>query len=156
MEGLRHDLNPKRGLPAGAKGRVAGYIYVIRASEAVEELFKIGRAADLKKRLFSYQTGKAHEVVLLYVYAVHDMRSAERCVKTALQEFQYRARREVYQVPLDLVKQIVVQCDAIDGVKMEYVRRSALPPLPKVGGGPADGAGGGWYAVFDKTLVLPR
>jgi phage anti-repressor protein len=143
LEGMRHDLNPKRGtLPHGNTG---GYIYVIRASEAVSTMFKVGRAAALKARLFSYQTGKAHEVDLLYVYAVHNMRSAERCVKAALEEFQYRKRREVYQVPLDLIKEVVVKCDAIDGAKKEYVRRKAL----------SGGGGSVFFAVFNKALVLP-
>lgn len=107
MEGLRrdvqrleHDIKPMRLPPA----TTTGYIYVIRASEEVDDLFKAGRAGDLEKRLFSYQTGRAHEVEPVFIYAVHDMRSAERCIKAHLQEFQYRKRREVYQVPIDLLK----------------------------------------------------
>jgi len=146
MEGLKRDvqrlernMKPKHMPPVSANG----YIYVIRASDEVDDMFKTGRAGDLKKRLFSYQTGRANEVEPVYIYAVHDMRSAERCVKAHLQEFQYRKRREVYQVPLGLLKNIIVKCDAIDGAKREYVRRSAITQT------------GGYYTAFRKDLVLP-
>lgn len=140
VQRLERDLKPKRLPPASTRG----YIYVIRASEEVDDLFKTGRAGDLKQRLFSYQTGRAHEVEPVYIYAVYDMRSAERCVKAHLQEFQYRKRREVYRVPLDLLKDIIIKCDAIDGAKREYVRRRATTQS------------GGYYAVFHKDLVLPN
>jgi len=139
VQRLERDMKPKALPPASARG----YIYVIRASEEVDDLFKAGRAGDLKKRLFSYQTGRAHEVEPVYIYAVHDMRTAERCIKLHLQEFQYRKRREVYQVPLDLLKDVIVKCDAIDGAKREYARRRATTQT------------GGYYAAFRKDLVLP-
>ena len=69
----------------------------------VNELFKVGRAKDIKARLQSYQTGHAHAhahaVDLLYVLSVHNMKNAEKCIKAQLKEFQYRQMREVYQVP---------------------------------------------------------
>lgn len=139
---LQNDMNPKRRqIPPSENG----YIYVISASKEVEDLFKVGRAADLKKRLFSYQTGNAHTVELIYVIAVHDMKSAERCVKSHLLEFQYRQRREVYQVPKDMLKTIIGKCNEIDGIKKEYIRRKGL-------------SGGGnnlIYAVFNKEKILP-
>ena len=84
------------------------------------------------------------------VLAVHDMKSAERCVKTSLAEFQYRSRREVYQLPIDMLKDIINKCNAIDGVKREYVRRRGLPV--STGGGNTMS----FYAVFNNTLLLPH
>jgi phage anti-repressor protein len=139
VQRLERDMKPKRLPPPSA----AGYMYVLRASEQVDDLFKTGRAGDLKRRLFTYQTGRAHDVEPVYIYAVHDMRSAERCVKAHLQEFQYRKRREVYQVPLDLIKDLIIKCDAIDGAKKEFSLRRATTHS------------GGFYAAFHKDLLLP-
>ena len=111
-------------------------------------MFKVGRTCDVKARLFSYQTGKAHEVDLLYVLKVSDMKSAEKCVRDHVREFQFRTRREVYQVPIDLLKDIMVKCNAIDGVKKEYVRRRQVTR----GGGSAPPQ---FYAAFSRNLVLP-
>lgn len=36
-----------------------GYVYVIRASEAMDGIYKIGRSRDLNKRLAQYQTGRS-------------------------------------------------------------------------------------------------
>jgi len=160
IDGLRNDMNPRRmKLPPKASG---GYLYIIRAAEDTDLLFKIGRASDLKARLFSYQTGRAHEVVLLYVLKVNDMKSAERCVKEHVQAFQYRTRREVYQVPLKMLRDVMGKCNAIDGVTQKYVRRQALQlraPAPSsasknVKGGAAADSAAGFYAVFSRDLVL--
>lgn len=139
---LQNDMNPKRREVPHSEN---GYIYVISASKDVNELFKVGRAADLKKRLFSYQTGNAHTVDLVYVLAVHDMKSAEKCIKSHLLEFQYRRRREVYQVPKDMLKTIINKCNEIDGIKKEYVRRKRL----------SGGADDSFYAVFNRSKILP-
>jgi hypothetical protein len=129
---------------------LGGYLYIIRASESIEQLFKVGRALNLKSRMFSYQTGRAHEVDLLYVLSVYDMKSAERCVKEHLKEFQYRTRREVYQLPIDMLKDIMTKCNAVDGAKKEYVRRHALSPQKSSGGAPMK-----FYVAFNRNLVLP-
>ena len=151
LEGLRRDLNPQRAAlpPSACKSSGAGYLYIIRATDdGVERMFKVGRTCDVKARLFSYQTGKAHEVDLLYVLKVSDMKSAEKCVRDHVREFQFRTRREVYQVPIDLLKDIMVKCNAIDGVKKEYVRRRQVTR----GGGSAPPQ---FYAAFSRNLVLP-
>ena len=149
MEGLKtditrleNDLNPKRNLDI--KINVGGYMYIVNASDEVDEMFKLGRASNLKTRLFSYQTGKAHSVKLLYVLAVHDMKSAEKCVKDHLQEYQYRVRREVYQLPIELLKSIMNKCNEIDGAKKEYINRKKL-----------SGGHSSHFVMFNKELVLP-
>jgi phage anti-repressor protein len=152
MEGLKidinrleKDLNPNRpDIPA--LNTANGYIYVIKASDEVNDLFKIGRASNLKKRLFSYQTGKAHSVDLLYTLSVHDMKKAEKCMKALLEEYQYRTRREIYQVPIDMIKFIMNKCDEVDGAKKQYIRRKKL----------STGGSENYYIAFNKELILPE
>ena len=149
LEGLRRDLNPQRAAlpPSSCKSSGAGYLYIIRATDdGIVRLFKVGRTCDVKARLFSYQTGTAHEVELLYVLKVSDMKSAEKCVRDHVREFQFRTRREVYQVPIDMLKDIMGKCNAIDGVKKEYARRQATR-----GGSAAPQI----YAAFSRDLVQP-
>ena len=152
MEGLKtdinrleKDLNPNRpDIPA--LNTANGYIYVIKASDEINDLFKIGRACNLKKRLFSYQTGKAHSVDLLYTLSVHDMKKAEKCMKALLEEYQYRTRREIYQVPIDMIKLIMNKCDEVDGAKKQYIRRKKL----------STGGSENYYIAFNKELILPE
>jgi hypothetical protein len=80
-------------------------------SDEIDNLFKVGRAKNIKTRLFSYQTGKAHNVELLYLLSVHHMKDAEKCIKSQLKEFQYRTRREIYQVPLNMLKKFRIIYD---------------------------------------------
>ena len=143
---LKDDLNPRRKLPkSNSSNKSKGYVYIICASSDVDDLFKIGRAGNLKQRLFSYQTGKAHNVKLLYVLEVEDMKSVEKCIKQQLQEYQYRVRREVYQLPLDMIKQIMKKCNEIDKVKKEYTNRKTL-----------SGGSLNHFVVFSKDLILPN
>lgn len=140
---LQTDLNPKKEIPK--LNNADGYIYVIKASEEIDNLFKVGRASDLKKRLFSYQTGTAHNVDLLYTISVHDMKSAEKCIKMHLQEYQYRTRREIYQVPIDMLKIIINKCNEVDGAKKQYIRRKKL----------SEGGDDSYYLAFNNNLILP-
>lgn len=140
---LKHDLNPKK-TEFLEENDTDGYIYILRASNEVADLFKIGRSKDIKNRLQSYQTGHAHNVNLLYVLSVHNMKNAEKCIKSQLKEFQYRQRREIYQVPINMLKEIIKKCNEFDGMKKEYIRRKKIT----VGGE-------NYFALFKKDLILP-
>ena len=161
MEGMKHDLNPKRRKDEFVEN-IGGYLYIIRASDDTDDLFKAGRSQTLKLRMFSYQTGRAHEVDLLYVLKVHDMKSAERCVKEHLKEFQYRSRREVYQLPIDLIKVIMSKCNAIDGAKKLFLSRQTpkTPKTQQTQQTQQKSSGGGdsrkFFVAFNRELILPR
>jgi phage anti-repressor protein len=143
IERLQTDLNPNKNNNNLENSN--GYIYVIKASDEIDNLFKVGRAKNIKTRLFSYQTGKAHNVELLYLLSVHNMKDAEKCIKSQLKEFQYRTRREIYQVPLNMLKKFIDKCNEFDGLKKEYKKKQNL----------SGGNNNNYYAVFNKQLILP-
>ena len=97
-----------------------GYIYIIRASTEHSNLYKLGHTEDLSKRLASYNTGRAKDVELLYAYRVEQRKEVESCVKVLMKDKQYKKRREIYHVDLDIVKKIIDGCSAMSSLKLHH------------------------------------
>jgi predicted GIY-YIG superfamily endonuclease len=114
-----------------------GYIYIIKASDKNDSVYKIGRSKDLKSRLVTYQTGKTEDIKVMYVYRTDDLKEVEGCVKAWVKRFQYRKFKEVYQVDLNILKDVITKCANV-GTKLEYKHptRSAISMK------------GGYYAVL--------
>lgn len=89
-----------------------GFIYVFNVSNnKEEELYKIGRTNNLHKRMNTYNSGVADNIELLFVYEVEDITSIENCIKIFLKKYKYRSSKEVYQINLGLIKNIILQCN---------------------------------------------
>jgi len=95
------------------KHDVGGVIYIIEALNVSkgEKLFKLGKTGDLEKRIKTYNTGNANNIKILFKIYVKDMDSVETCVKKALQKYQYRQNKEVYEIDINMIKSIVKKCD---------------------------------------------
>jgi len=94
-------INPQKGI-----------IYVFRTPDTPENnLYKIGRTIDLKKRLQSHSSGLSEDIDVLFIQEVNDVNKIEKCAKEAMKKFQYRKYKEVYQVNIDVIKFIIKNCD---------------------------------------------
>jgi predicted GIY-YIG superfamily endonuclease len=88
-----------------------GVIYVIKASETMDSVYKIGRSDDFKKRLQSHNSILADSAEIIYVYKTNCVKKVESCMKAMLKEKQYRKYKEVYQVDLASLKTLIKSCD---------------------------------------------
>ena len=89
-----------------------GVIYVFKTPDTPENnLYKIGRTIDLKKRLQSHSSGLSEDIDVLFIQEVNDVNKIEKCAKEAMKKFQYRKYKEVYQVNIDVIKFIIKNCD---------------------------------------------
>ncbi len=111
------DLNKKIGiLENNQKPKVnpkKGVIYVVRTSKTVDDIFKIGRSKKFLSRLMSHNSVEADDIEILVLYETNDITQVENCVKNALKSKQYRKRKEIYQVDIDTIKQVISNCDDI-------------------------------------------
>lgn len=112
-----------------------GYIYIIRASDKSDNLYKIGRSKDLTQRLRNYQTGKADDVELLYMYKTEDIIGAESCVKGFLKT-KYSKYNEVYKADLEIIKNLIKDCSRI-GAKLSFKQNKSIMT-------------GGYFIVLDR------
>jgi hypothetical protein len=113
-DGITRDIeavSKKMAKTAGRGKDGPGYLYVLRASADNPDLKKIGHTADLIKRLATYNTGRAEDVELLYAYRVEKRKAVEMCVKDMLKGKQFKKRREIYEIDLDVLKALINGCD---------------------------------------------
>jgi len=91
-----------------------GVIYVFETPNTpANSLYKIGKTKDLKQRLKSHQSPLSHDINVLYYFETDDIDSVEKCAKTFMKKFQFRKYKEVYQVNIDILKEVISSCGKI-------------------------------------------
>lgn len=103
-----------------------GYVYIVRASEKHDGLYKIGRSKDLTHRLASYNTGRAEDIEVLHIYKTEDTHGTEKCVKGFLQKYQLKKYKEVYQADLPMIKEVMNACGRIGNKLVHTKKRSDM------------------------------
>jgi len=88
-----------------------GVIYILKALNSETTLYKLGKTKNLKNRLNTYNTGNANDVEPLFILQVNDIDSVESCVKKACKTHQYRKYKEVYEIDIDVLKDVMSECN---------------------------------------------
>lgn len=108
IETLERNLKPRNSEPR------AGYIYVVRASENKDSVYKIGRTKDLQARLRSHRSALADDMEVLYRYRTDNIEAVEKCTHSWLKKYQYRKYKEVFQINLNIIKQVIMKCGNVE------------------------------------------
>jgi len=88
-----------------------GVIYVFETpNTSGNSLYKIGKTKDLKQRLKSHQSPLSNDINILYYFETDDINRIEKCLKTFIKPYQYRKYKEVYQVNIDIIKDVISSC----------------------------------------------
>ncbi len=97
-------INPKKGV-----------IYVFRAfdnNDNENTLYKIGRTFNLKKRLSNYNAGLSDNLELVLIYEADNIIQLEKCIKISMKEAQYRKYKEIYEINIDIIKEVIKICNS--------------------------------------------
>jgi len=97
-----------------------GVIYILRAFNTNVTLYKLGKTKDLKNRLKTYNSGNANDVEPEFIIPVKDVDSAENCIKSVTKKFQYRHYKEVYDIDLGVLKELIEKCTDISNKLQKY------------------------------------
>lgn len=110
-----------------------GLIYILEAQNSTTTLYKLGKTEDLKNRIKNYNTGNANDVEPIFILKVNDVNSVENCIKNACKKYQYRKHKEVYQIDIDVLKEVIYKCDNLmkfvemkDNKKTKKERNAAI------------------------------
>jgi hypothetical protein len=61
----------------------------------------------------------------LFIIPVKDIDSVESCVKKASKRFQYRKRKEIYEMDIELLKIIMSDCsDCVSGIAQKIIDKT--------------------------------
>ena len=89
-----------------------GLIYVFRALNTENAtLYKIGRTVNSKKRFNSHNSPLANDLEIIMTYEADNIEQLESCVKTMMKKAQYRKYKEIYEVDIDIIKNVIKDCD---------------------------------------------
>lgn len=86
-------------------------IYIFKALNTDQTLYKLGKSKNIKKRLNSHNSALANDLVLVHEFETDNMHGVEQCIKGLMRIAQYRKYKEVYQVDLDILKKFLKLCD---------------------------------------------
>jgi len=121
-KGRKPKINPQKGV-----------IYIFRAPDKPENnLYKIGRTKDLKKRLLSHSSGLSEDINVLFIMEVDNVEKVEKCIKEAMKKYQYRKYKEIYQINIDIIKFLIEQCNdfyKIINITIKNVKPSNLKKI---------------------------
>ena len=88
-----------------------GVIYILRAMNTDVTLYKLGKSKGLRERLGNYNTGNANDVEPLFILPVNDIDNVETCIKKSCKLYQYRKYKEVYEIDIDVLKEVMSDCN---------------------------------------------
>jgi hypothetical protein len=99
-----------------------GTIYILKASDAddIENiilsndeddiLLKVGSSEELRQRLLTYNSDKADNITPLYYLETDNVQLVEECIHIYAKQYQYRKKKEIYLMNLDMLKLFVEKC----------------------------------------------
>jgi hypothetical protein len=89
-----------------------GLIYVFRALNTENAtLYKIGRTINSKKRFNSHNSPLANDLEIIMTYEADNIKQLESCIKAMMKKAQYRKYKEIYEVDIDIIKNVIKDCD---------------------------------------------
>jgi phage anti-repressor protein len=86
-------------------------IYIFKALNTDQTLYKLGKSKNIKKRLNSHNSALANDLIIVHEFETENMHGVEQCIKGLMRTTQYRKYKEVYQVDLEILKKFLKQCD---------------------------------------------
>jgi phage anti-repressor protein len=84
-------------------------IYIILANKN-KNIFKVGRSKDIRKRLYSYATGKDKHPDIMFIMLIDDPKKVEDCTKVFTKKNIVRGKQELYKIDFDTLKSIIFNC----------------------------------------------
>ena len=111
IEGLNNRINKLETNQKPIVNINSGVIYIMKTDENIENVYKIGRTKKFKDRLKTHNSSHVDNVEILFIYETNDINQVENCLKTILKTKQYRKRKEFYEIDLNLLKELINDCN---------------------------------------------
>lgn len=97
------------------------FIYILSVNKN-NNILKLGRTGDMRKRLQTYSTGKEKHPDVKFIMIVEDDKRVEKCAKVFTKAYQYKANKELYKMNNDKLKKIIFNCAITDKEVAEDVK----------------------------------
>ena len=74
---------------------------------------KLVKRKNFKNRLKTHQSSHPDKLDIAYVYNTDMINEVENCIKSLLKDKAYRKRKEFYEVDIDILKQLIKNCECM-------------------------------------------
>ena len=91
----------------------SGSIYVLKTTESIEDVYKLGKSKNFKSRLQTHQISHPEKLDIAYVYETDMIDQVESCLKNLLKDKAYRKRKEFYEIDIDILKTLIKTCECM-------------------------------------------
>jgi phage anti-repressor protein len=88
------------------------YVYIILVDKN-KNIQKFGRSIDIRKRLYTYATGKATHPDIKFIMIVDNPKNVENCVKIFIDKYKFKNKQELYKIDYDILKSVIFDCAEI-------------------------------------------
>lgn len=113
IEGLNNRINKLETNQKPIINTNSGVIYIMKTDENIENVYKIGKTKKFKDRLKTHNSSHVDNIEILFIYETNDINQVENCLKSILKNKQYRKRKEFYEIDLNLLKELINDCNNI-------------------------------------------
>jgi phage anti-repressor protein len=98
-------------------------IYIILANKN-KSIFKVGRTNDMRRRLYSYATGKDKHPDIKFIMLIEDAKKVEDCIKVFVNKYKFRGKQELYKIDLDILKNVIFDCAILNEKFNEMIKNN--------------------------------
>lgn len=106
-----------------------GVIYILQTDLDIEGIYKIGKSKKFKERLKTHNSSHVDNVKVKLVFETENIDAVEACLKGLLKSYQYKKRKEFYQVDLDLLKELMQGCENLALKAKNMNKKKSTIPL---------------------------
>jgi superfamily II DNA or RNA helicase/phage anti-repressor protein len=114
-----------------------GIIYILKTDKDIVDLYKIGKTQKFKERIRTHNSSHIDNVDIVHIYETKYIDEVEKCLKNVLTTRQYRKRKEFYQIDLDVLKELINNCNNMS-LKVRKVNKNIKQE-------------GGFFIMLDKN-----
>ena len=115
-----------------------GIIYVLKTDYDIVNLYKIGKTKKFKERIRTHNSSHIDNVDIVHIYETNYIDEVEKCLKNVLSSKQYKKRKEFYEIDLDVLKDLINDCD-----KLSLKVRKTNKQIKQIGG---------YYIMLDYNI----
>jgi len=90
---------------------VKGVVYVLRSFKDIDGIYRLGQTEKFKQRIANYNSANSDNVKVLYIFETKNSKKVQDCVIAQIKEKRYKKRKDFYQIDLNLLKQMIKDCD---------------------------------------------
>lgn len=99
------------------------YVYILLVNKN-KSIFKVGETGNMRKRLYTYLTGKERHPDIYFIMIVKDSKKIEKCVKLVGNNKKYKIGKELYKMDFDSLKAITVECAILHDNFFDNIERN--------------------------------